>query len=103
MLHQHFRILHLTTLSSLCPSSNDKLSQYIDAVQNINQKNTAKSIYNHLCHDTNDPMKSGVTPSFKKNEPSTYMLVTMLGSMKQHNDMYVVAINLPLREQCISK
>jgi len=68
-----------------------------------NQKNTAKSIYNHLCHDTNDPMKSGVNQSFKKIEPSTYMLVTTLGSMKQHNGMKVVAINLPLRAQCISR
>jgi hypothetical protein len=32
MLHQHFRILCLITLSSLCPSSNDKLSEYTGAV-----------------------------------------------------------------------
>jgi len=38
MLHQHFRILCLTTLSSLCPSSNDKPSQYIGAVQNMDLK-----------------------------------------------------------------
>jgi hypothetical protein len=38
MLHQHFRILCLTTLSSLCPSSNDKLSQYTGAVQNMDLK-----------------------------------------------------------------
>ena len=48
-------------------------------------------------------MKSGVTQSFKQNEPSDYMLVTTLGSTKQPNGMKVVAINLPLRAQHISR